>query len=203
MKSLGTLKEIKKPSSKSLRVWAKNQWRFQFFEKILKCTHENLNGNWFLPIFYPIFQELCNFIQLWKITPFFYNIFSVSGGSSPPPAGAPAINMVKHVILGYVYNEILYYLGHIHLSSSQVLNTKILFTKICRNGNSGLIHRCNMRPQRKECPETLLNVHRLATNSQWCTKILERFIFLGLLFNPFCLTIILCKCRDIKNFLNS
>ena len=44
------LKEIKKPSGKSLRVWAKNQLRFAIFEKILKFTYKNLTGKL---IFYP------------------------------------------------------------------------------------------------------------------------------------------------------
>ena len=35
-KSLIILKEIKKPSGKSLRVWAKNQLRFEIFEKIFE-----------------------------------------------------------------------------------------------------------------------------------------------------------------------
>ena len=35
-KTLLILKEIKKPSGKSLRVWAKNQLRFEIVEKILK-----------------------------------------------------------------------------------------------------------------------------------------------------------------------
>ena len=43
----------------------------------------------FLSNFYPIFPDLCHFIQLYKITPFFYN-FSVSGGGgSFPPCGRP------------------------------------------------------------------------------------------------------------------
>ena len=29
----------------------------------------------FLPIFYPIFQDLCHFLQLWQITPVFYTNF--------------------------------------------------------------------------------------------------------------------------------
>ena len=37
-KALIILKEIKKPSDKSLRVWAKTQLRFEIFEKILKFT---------------------------------------------------------------------------------------------------------------------------------------------------------------------
>ena len=43
-KSLIILKEIKKPTGKFLRVWAKNQLRFEIFEKILKFTYKNLNG---------------------------------------------------------------------------------------------------------------------------------------------------------------
>ena len=46
----------------------------------------------FLSIFYPILPDLCHFIQLWKITPFFYNNFFgfVGGGAFPLlSAGAP------------------------------------------------------------------------------------------------------------------
>ena len=45
----------------------------------------------FLCIFYLIFPDLGHLIQLWKITPFFYYIFSVSweGRLPPPPAVAP------------------------------------------------------------------------------------------------------------------
>ena len=49
-KALIILKEIKKPSDKILRVWAKNQLRFEIFEKILKFTYRNLNEK---VIFYP------------------------------------------------------------------------------------------------------------------------------------------------------
>ena len=35
-KDLVILKESKKPSDKILRVWAKNQLRFEIFEKILE-----------------------------------------------------------------------------------------------------------------------------------------------------------------------
>ena len=38
------LKEIKKPSGKFLRVWAKNQWGLKFVEKILKFTYKTHNG---------------------------------------------------------------------------------------------------------------------------------------------------------------
>ena len=50
-----------------------------------------LNSQWkivFLPIFYPIFLDICHFKQLWKIAPFSTTIFSVSGEASPfPPCG--------------------------------------------------------------------------------------------------------------------
>ena len=51
-KYLLILKEIKQPSGEFLRVWAKNQLRFEIFEKILKFTYKNLNENL---IFYPFF----------------------------------------------------------------------------------------------------------------------------------------------------
>ena len=40
LKSLIILKEIKKPSGKALRVLAKNQLRFEIFEKFLKFTYK-------------------------------------------------------------------------------------------------------------------------------------------------------------------
>ena len=49
----------------------------------------------FFSIFYPFFPDLCHFIQLWKITPFFYNNFFGFGGGGklplpfPPPCGRP------------------------------------------------------------------------------------------------------------------
>ena len=42
-KAVIILKEIKKPSSKFLRVWAKNKLRFEIFQKILKLSYKNLN----------------------------------------------------------------------------------------------------------------------------------------------------------------
>ena len=55
-KSWIILKEIKKPSDKFLRVLAKNQLRFEIFEKILKFTYKNLNGKL---IFYPFSLPSC------------------------------------------------------------------------------------------------------------------------------------------------
>ena len=53
-KDLISVKEIKKASDKFLRVWAKNQLRFEISEKIFKFTYYNLNGklifiHFFLP----------------------------------------------------------------------------------------------------------------------------------------------------------
>ena len=80
--ALRILKEINKHSGKSLRVWAK-KWRLKFFEKMFKSTNYNLNGKLtFFLIFYLIFLNLCQFIQLWKITPF-STIFRFSGGGLP------------------------------------------------------------------------------------------------------------------------
>ena len=42
----------------------------------------------FLPIFYLIFQDLCQFIDLLKITPFLYNIFLFVGEASHIPLRA-------------------------------------------------------------------------------------------------------------------
>ena len=59
-----------------MSVWAKNQLRFEISEKIFTFTSENLQRKIdVLLIFYWIFQDPCHFRQLWKTTPFFYNIF--------------------------------------------------------------------------------------------------------------------------------
>ena len=65
------LKESKKPSDKFLRAWAKNQLRFEIFEKTLKFTCKNLNGKL---IFYPFFTNFLwffHFIHLWNIPKYF------------------------------------------------------------------------------------------------------------------------------------
>ena len=57
-KSLIIQKEIKKPSGKLLRVLAKNQLRFEIFEKNFKIYIQK--SQWeidFLPVFSPIFQD--------------------------------------------------------------------------------------------------------------------------------------------------
>ena len=51
--------------------------------------------NWFFPIFYPSFEDLCHFMQLGKITPFFYNKFFCFG-----------LSPWSHLYQWYVYFEV-------------------------------------------------------------------------------------------------
>ena len=82
--------EIKKPSVKFLRVWAKNQWGLKFFEKILKFKYKNLNGkltSHFLshlpgPLsFYTALENKTIFLQQF--------LWFRGGGELPPPLRAP------------------------------------------------------------------------------------------------------------------
>ena len=85
-KNLIIQKEIMKPKrqifaslgEKPIKIW--NVW--ENFKIYIRKSQWKID---FLPIFSPIFQELCQFIQLWKIKPFFYNNFSVSIFLFPPP----------------------------------------------------------------------------------------------------------------------
>ena len=86
------LKEIKKHCGKILRVWAKNQLRFEIFEEILKFTYKNLNGKL---IFYPLslpssrtFVILCT-----SGTPKFWGWFG--GGVVPPGLGGEFFNYFR------------------------------------------------------------------------------------------------------------
>ena len=63
-KDLIILKESKKPSDKFLRAWAKNQLRFEIFEKTLKFTCKNLNGKL---IFYPFFTPFARSILYYAV----------------------------------------------------------------------------------------------------------------------------------------
>ena len=78
------------PSVKFLRVWAKNLWieiSWENFEIYIYKSQWKID---FLSIFYPIFQDRCHFIQLWKITPFSTTFFWFQGGEASNSAGAPA-----------------------------------------------------------------------------------------------------------------
>ena len=94
-KSLIILTENREPSGKYLRVWAKNQLRFEIFEKLLKFKYENLNGKL---IFYPFslrsswtFSTLYSSIfQLWKTTLFSPTFFGF-GGLLPSPSYPPVL----------------------------------------------------------------------------------------------------------------
>ena len=82
-KSLIILKEIKKPSGTFLRIWAKNQlWGEIFWETFKIYIRKSQLIIDIQLIFYPNLQDLCHFIQLSKITPFFG-----LGGCSPSPCG--------------------------------------------------------------------------------------------------------------------
>ena len=73
-KSMLNLKEIRKGAA-DLKI----------LERFLKFTYDNLNEKLrFWPIFTLIFQDLCHFIQLWKIM-FLQQFFSVSMRFSPSP----------------------------------------------------------------------------------------------------------------------
>ena len=91
-KSLVIRKEIRKPSGKFLRVWAKNQWGLKFVEKLWNLHIEISMENW-------LFTHLLSHLPwpLWFYTAqenntiFYNNFFGFGGGgrSFPPPAGAP------------------------------------------------------------------------------------------------------------------
>ena len=84
-----------------MRVWATNQWGLKFVEKTLKFTYKNLNEKLtYYPFSISSFPDLCHFLQLWKITPFFYNNFSGFGGggaSLSPPLRAPMVYLKVYV----------------------------------------------------------------------------------------------------------
>ena len=86
MKIFSNLKEIKKPSSQFLRVWAKNQWRLKFSEKIFKIKYENLNEKLTYYLFsIPSFRTFVILYTSGKLQHFSTTIFSGSGrGKSPP-----------------------------------------------------------------------------------------------------------------------
>ena len=69
-KDLINLKESKKPSDKFLRVWEKNQLRFEIFEKILKFTCKNYNGKLNFYPFFSLLPGLFHYIHLWNIPKF-------------------------------------------------------------------------------------------------------------------------------------
>ena len=89
-KSFITLKEIKKPSGKPLRVWAKYKWLFEIFEKILKFTFEDHNEIEFYPfsiLSSRTFVILCSS----GIQHHFSTALFRFRGDSSLPAGAPDI----------------------------------------------------------------------------------------------------------------
>ena len=73
--------------------------KIEISEKTSKFTYEN--PQWkidCLPIFYPIFQVICHFIRLWKITPFSTTFFRFRGReSSPSPCGRRWIPLIGEI----------------------------------------------------------------------------------------------------------
>ena len=94
-KSLINLKELQKSSGKSLRVWAKNQLRFEIFDKILKFIYKNLKRKRiFFTDFSPIFQN-CHFIHMWNMP----KHFGLVWGDVPPGLGGSfALGEVEWVL---------------------------------------------------------------------------------------------------------
>ena len=80
-KSIIILEEIKKPSGKILRVWAKNQLRFEICEKILKFTYKNLNGKL---IFYPFSLPSSRTFVILCTSGTYQNFWGWLGGVVPP-----------------------------------------------------------------------------------------------------------------------
>ena len=97
-KSLVTLKVIRKPSGKFLRVWAKNQLRVEIFEKIFKFQYVNISkSQWkidFLSML--ICKNLCHFIQLSNINHFSSTFFRFRCDNPLPSAGA-----LEHSLYSY------------------------------------------------------------------------------------------------------
>ena len=61
--------------------WLKTNRNWNVFENFEIYIYKSQRKIHFLSIFYPIFPDLYHFIQLGKITPFFYNIFFGFGGA--------------------------------------------------------------------------------------------------------------------------
>ena len=89
MKFFNNSKINYKLSGKFLRVWTKNQFKFEIFENILKFTYENLNGKLIFTNFLSDLQEhLSVYTTLENNTLFLQQFFFCFEGT-PPPAGAP------------------------------------------------------------------------------------------------------------------
>ena len=97
-KILIILEEFKKPSGKFFRVLAKNQLRFENFEKILKCLYKNLNRNL---IFYAFsLPSSWTFVILYT-SGTYQNFWGCFGGSS---AGLGVIFEFWRVVVGCCIN---------------------------------------------------------------------------------------------------
>ena len=92
--------------AKFLRVWAKNQLRFEIFQKILIFKYENLNGKLNFYQFSSDPPGPLSFYTALENNTIFYNIFSVSGDLLPlPPAGDPVF-YIHPVGASYIHKYI-------------------------------------------------------------------------------------------------
>ena len=81
-KSFISLKESYKPSGRYVRVWSKNQLRFEMFEKTFKFTYKNLNGNL---IFYPFSLPYSRAFVILYTAATYQNLEGESGGGCINP----------------------------------------------------------------------------------------------------------------------
>ena len=84
--------KTKQPSSKTLRVWTKNDENFEIFKKILRFFDQNLYGNltfltiqFFTTYFLEFYILSESILHPWKITSVFYT----SGTFRLPPSPRP------------------------------------------------------------------------------------------------------------------
>ena len=71
LKSLIIFKEIRNPSGKFLRVSAKNELKFEMFEKILKLIRKSSLKNWFFIHFLSDLPGLLSFYSALDYTTIF------------------------------------------------------------------------------------------------------------------------------------
>ena len=95
MNDFDSAAKSKQLACKTLRVWTKNEEnfeKFQFWDFLIKISMENWLFSQFLTKYFLDFWLRSESIDIWKITPDFYNNFSYFGGGDvpafPPPPDA-------------------------------------------------------------------------------------------------------------------
>ena len=101
-KSLIILKDIKKPRSTFLHVWAKSQWRLNFVWKFWNLNIKSSMENWIFVLFLSHLPwPLPFYTALENNTIFYNNFFGFVGGGRfpPPPCGRPWIIQIANEII--------------------------------------------------------------------------------------------------------